>query len=141
LTVRPHAAAIGELIEAEAYAGQSGWTEGSTQFVENVPAASGGHDIGYTAAGRWLTYRVNVPVAGQYDLELRVANGTGAAVPNAISVRDAAEQTLATASVPSTGSWTAYQSVHVPVSLPLGDQLVKIFCETGNFNLDYLRIS
>jgi glucosylceramidase len=141
LTVRPHAAALGELIEAEAYAGQSGWTEGSTQFVENVPAASGGHDIGYTAAGRWLTYRVDIPVAGQYDLELRVANGTSAPAPNAISVRDAAEQTLTTASVPSTGSWTVYQSVHVPVNLMPGDQLVKIFCETGNFNLDYLRIS
>jgi glucosylceramidase len=141
LTVRPHPAALGELIEAEAYAGQSGWTEGSTQFVENVPAASGGHDVGYTAAGRWLTYRINVPAAGHYDLELRVANGSGAAAPNAISVRDAAEKPLATVSVPNTGGWTTYESVHAPIDLTAGDQLVKVFCETGNFNLDYLRIS
>ena len=141
LTVRPHAAALGELIEAESYAGQSGWTEGSTQFVENVPAASGGHDIGYTAAGHWLTYRVEVPAAGHYDLELRVANGSGAAAPNAVSLRDAAEQTLATVSVPDTGGWTTYRSVHAPVDLAAGGQLVTVFCETGNFNLDYLRIS
>jgi glucosylceramidase len=141
LTVRPHAAALGELIEAESYAGQSGWTEGSTQFVENVPAASGGHDIGYTAAGHWLTYRVNVPAAGHYDLELRVANGSGATAPNAVSLRDAAETTLTTVSVPPTDSWTTYQSIHAPVDLAAGDQLVKVFCETGNFNLDYLRIS
>jgi glucosylceramidase len=141
LTVRPHPAALGELIEAEAYAGQSGWTEGSTQFVENVPAASGGHDVGYTTAGKWLTYRINVPAAGHYDLELRVANGTGAAAPNAISLRDAADRTLATASVPNTGGWTTYESVHAPIDLTPGDQLLKIFCETGNFNLDYLRIS
>ena len=141
LTVRPHPAALGELIEAEAYAGQSGWTEGSTQFVENVAAASGGHDIGYTAAGRWLTYRIDVPAAGHYDLELRVANGSGAAAPNAISVRDAAEKPLATVSVPNTGGWTTYQSVHAPIDPAAGDQLVKVFCETGNFNLDYLRIS
>ena len=141
LTVRPHPAALGELIEAESYAGQSGWTEGSTQFVENVPAASGGHDVGYTAAGHWLTYRVDIPAAGRYDLELRVANGSGAAAPNAISVRDGTETTLATVSVPDTGGWTTYQSIHAPVDLAAGDQLVKIFCETGNFNLDYLKIS
>jgi glucosylceramidase len=141
LTVRPHPAALGELIEAESYAGQSGWTEGSTQFVENVAAASGGHDVGFTAAGRWLTYRVNIPAAGHYDLELRVANGSGADAPNAVSLRDAAETTLATVSVPNTGTWTTYQSVHAPVDLAAGDQLVKIYCETGNFNLDYLRIS
>ncbi|WP_246606394.1 carbohydrate-binding protein [Paractinoplanes toevensis] len=141
LTVRPHAAALGELIEAESYAGQSGWTEGSTQFVENVPAASGGHDVGYTAAGRWLTYRVDVPAAGRYDLELRVANGSGSTAPDAVSLRDTADKTLAIVSVPATGGWTTYQSIHTPVDLVVGDQLVKIFCETGNFNLDYLRIS
>ena len=141
LTVRPHAAALGELIEAESYTGQSGWTEGSTQFVENVPAASGGHDIGYTAVGHWLTYRVDIPAAGRYDLELRVANGSGAAAPNAVSLRDMTEQTLTTVSVPNTGGWTTYQSIHTPVDLAAGDQLVKVYCETGNFNLDYLRIS
>jgi glucosylceramidase len=43
--------------------------------------------------------------------------------------------------VPATDSWTTYQSVHAPIDLAAGDQLVKVFCETGNFNLDYLRIS
>ena len=44
-------------------------------------------------------------------------------------------------SVPATGGWAAYQSVHVPVTLAAGDQEITLFCGTGGFNLDYLRLS
>jgi glucosylceramidase len=48
---------------------------------------------------------------------------------------------LAKASVPNTGGWGTYQSVHVPVRLSAGDQLVTVYCETGGFNLDYFRLT
>jgi glucosylceramidase len=141
VTVRPHGAPVGEVVEAESYTTQHGWTEGGASFVEDNPAASGGRNIGWTAAGNWLTYRVDVAQAGRYDLELRVANGTGAVAADAVSFRDAAGTVLAKASVPDTGGWAAYQSVHVPVELSAGDQLVTLYCETGGFNLDYLRLT
>jgi glucosylceramidase len=141
LTVLPHGAPVGETVEAESYTTQHGWTEGGASFVENNPAASGGKNIGWTAPGNWLTYRVDVAEAGRYDLELRVANGTGAEATGAVSLRDAAGTVLATASVPDTGGWAAYRSVHVPVDLAAGDQLVTLSCETGGFNLDYLRLT
>jgi glucosylceramidase len=139
--VRPRGAPVGETVEAESYTAQHGWTEGGASFVENNPAASGGRNIGWTAPGNWLTYRIDVARAGRYDLELRVANGTGAAATDAVSLRDAAGTVLASATVPDTGGWAAYQSVHVPVDLPAGDQLVTVYCETGGFNLDYLRLT
>ncbi|MDY7088183.1 MAG: carbohydrate-binding protein [Actinomycetota bacterium] len=141
ITVRPKGAPIGVRVEAESYAEQHGWTEGGANFVESNAGASGGRNIGWTAAGNWLSYRVDVARAGTYDLELRVANGTGAAATDAISFRDAAGTKLATVSVPDTGGWAAYQSVHVPVTLAAGDQLLTVFCETGGFNLDYLTLS
>lgn len=141
VTVRPKGAPIGVRVEAESYAGQNGWTEGGATFVESNAGASGGKNIGWTAAGNWLSYRVDVARAGTYDLELRVANGTGAVAADAISFRDAAGTKLATVSAPDTGGWGAYQSVHVPVTLAAGDQLVTVYCETGGFNLDYLRLS
>lgn len=49
--------------------------------------------------------------------------------------------TLATVTVPDTGGWAAYQSVHVPVTLAAGDQVVRLYCERGGFNIDYLRLS
>ncbi|MGW7242653.1 carbohydrate-binding protein [Streptomyces sp. NPDC054804] len=141
LTVRPHAAPVGERIEAEGYTDQHGWPADGSNFIESNPAASGGRNVGWTAAGNWLTYRVDVPETGTYDLELRVANGTAATAANAVSLRDDSGTTLATASVPATGGWASYQSVHVPVALRAGEQTVTVYCETGGFNLDYLRLT
>ncbi|GAA3452010.1 carbohydrate-binding protein [Dactylosporangium matsuzakiense] len=139
--VVPHGAPIGEKVEAEAYTAEHGWTDGGANFVENNPAASGGRNVGWTAAGNWLQYRLDVAAAGTYDLELRVANGSGAPAPGAITFRDANNQVLSTVAVPDTGGWAAYRSVHTTVTLPAGDQLVTVYCETGGFNLDYLRLS
>jgi glucosylceramidase len=141
LTVAPHGAPIGERVEAESYVAQSGWTDGGANFVESNASASGGKNVGWTAPGNWLRYRWDVATAGRYDLELRVANGTGAVAADAISVRDAAGAKLATVSVPDTGGWATYQSVHVPVTVPSGDQEITVFCETGGFNIDYLRLT
>jgi glucosylceramidase len=141
LTVRPRGAPVGERVEAESYVEQHGWTEGGANFVENNPAASGGRNVGWTAAGNWLRYRVEVARAGTYDLELRVANGTGAVAPDAVSLRDASGTVLTTVSVPDTGGWAAYGSVHARVTLPAGDQTLTLFCETGGFNVDYLRLT
>lgn len=141
VNVTPRGAPIGVRIEAESYAAQNGWTEGGANFVESNAGASGGRNIGWTAPGNWLSYRVDVAQAGPYDLALQVANGTGATAADAISIRDAAGTTLARVSVPDTGGWSAYQTVHVPVTLAAGDQLVTVFCETGGFNLDYITLS
>jgi glucosylceramidase len=141
VTVKPHGAPIGEKVEAESYVEQHGWTDGGSDFVENTPSASGGKDIGWTAAGNWLKYRIDVAQAGTYDLELRVANGTGAVDTNALSFRDATGTVLATVSVPDTQGWAAYQSVHAKVELAQGDQLVTVYCEKGGFNLDYFRLA
>ncbi|BCY05802.1 carbohydrate-binding protein [Actinoplanes sp. L3-i22] len=139
VTVRPHGAPVGAIVEAEGYTAQHGWTEGGGNFVESNAAASGGKNIGWTAPGNWLAYRFDVP-AGAHRLELRVANGSGAVATGAISIRNAAGDVLGTVSVPDTGGWGTYQSVEVPVSLADGDQAVTVYCETGGFNLDYLRL-
>ncbi|GAA2685106.1 carbohydrate-binding protein [Actinoplanes palleronii] len=140
VTVRPHGAPVGAVVEAEGYTAQHGWTEGGGNFVESNAAASGGHNIGWTAAGNWLSYRVEVP-AGTYRLQLRVANGSGAEATGAISIRDASGAVLSSVSVPATGGWGTYQTVETPISLADGDQLITVYCETGGFNLDYLRLT
>ncbi|WP_432888057.1 carbohydrate-binding protein [Kribbella sp. CA-245084] len=116
-------------------------TDGGASFVESNPAASGGKNVGWTAPGNWLQYRVDVAQAGTYNLELRVANGTGAPATDAISIRDASDATLTKATVPDTGGWANYQSVSTQVTLPHGDQVITVYCETGGFNLDYLRLT
>ncbi|MFJ2722530.1 carbohydrate-binding protein [Streptomyces sp. NPDC087437] len=141
LTVRPHAVPMGEKIEAEGYIEQHGWSADGSNFIESNAAASGGKNVGWTAAGNWLKYRIDVAQAGTYDLELRVANGTGTTTPNALSLRDQSGVLLATVSVPATDGWANYQSVHVPVTLAAGEQTITVYCETGGFNLDFLRFT
>ncbi|GAA1706327.1 hypothetical protein GCM10009745_62750 [Kribbella yunnanensis] len=141
VTVRPHGTPVGQNIEAESYVAQSGWTDGGANFVESNPSASGGKNIGWTDTGKWLQYRVDLTKAATYNLELRVANGTGATAPDAISIRDAAGAVLAKVSVPATGGWATYQSISTQVILPAGDQNITVFCESGGFNLDYLKLT
>ncbi|MEV0794606.1 carbohydrate-binding protein [Kribbella sp. NPDC050459] len=140
VTVRPHGAPVGVKVEAESYVAQHGWTDGGANFIESNPAASGGKNVGWTAAGNWLQYRVDV-AQGAYNLELRVANGTGAPAQDAISIRDANGTVLAKVTVPDTGGWGNYQSISAPIALPAGDQQITVYCETGGFNLDYLRLA
>jgi glucosylceramidase len=141
VTVNPKGTPLGEKVEAESYVAQHGWTDGGANFVESNPAASGGKNIGWTAPGNWLQYRVDVPQAGTYQLELRAANGTGAVAPDAVSLRDSSGAVLAKLSVPDTGGWAAYQSVTTQLTLPAGEQTLTLFCETGGFNVDYFRLS
>ncbi|MEV6267916.1 carbohydrate-binding protein [Kribbella sp. NPDC051936] len=140
VTVRPHGAPVGAKVEAESYVAQHGWTDGGANFIESNPAASGGKNVGWTAAGNWLRYRVDV-AKGTYNLELRVANGTGAPAQDAISIRDANGTVLAKVTVPDTGGWGNYQSISTQIALPGGDQQITVYCETGGFNLDYLRLT
>jgi len=141
VTVRPKSAPVGQKVEAESYSAQNGWTEGGAEFVENNAAASGGRNVGWTAAGNWLKYRVDVATAGSYDLEIRYANGSGSTAADALSFRDSAGGKLATFSLPDSGGWGNWQSVHAKVDLAAGEQEVTVFCETGGFNLDYFRLS
>src|SRR6185312_443024 len=42
--------------------------------VDLEPSADGGNDVGWTAAGEWLNYTVNVAAAGSYAVTFRVAS-------------------------------------------------------------------
>jgi glucosylceramidase len=141
ITVNAKGTPIGEKVEAEAYVAQHGWTDGGANFVETNPSASGGKNVGWTAAGNWLRYRLDVPQAATYQVEFRAANGSGAAAPDAVSLRDASGTVLAKLSVPDTGGWATYQSVTAQITLPAGEQDLTVFCETGGFNVDYLRLT
>ncbi|MBL4932232.1 carbohydrate-binding protein [Clostridium paridis] len=128
-------------IEAEDYSMQNGWTDGGGNFVENSGSASGGKDVGYTSAGNWLKYFVNVPKDGVYDVEFGVANGSGSESKNCISIKNEANDVLCTVSVPDTKGWGTWTAVKSKVTLKAGDQFITFYCNKGNFNIDYMKFS
>jgi Carbohydrate binding module (family 6) len=117
--------------------GNSGGAYRSTD-VDIEPSSEGGYDVGWTAAGEWLNYTVNVAAAGSYVAQLRVASPSGASMHlgfnNASSV-------WADVSVPSTGGWQTWTTVEVPVTLGAGVQQMTLLFDTPGVNIRSVAVS
>jgi len=88
--------------------------------------------IGYTQAGEWLEYTINVPVAGEYELSFNSSSpANGRALTASFSQNGVAYETT-TASVPNTGAYTTYvDTAPQSVTLNAGEQVLRV-----NFDLD-----
>src|SRR6202000_33280 len=74
-----------------------------------------GYDIGWTAAGQWFKYTVNVATAGTYALSLRLAAPT--AVTDGLHIANAAGTSLTGAiTVPATGGYQTWTTVTASVT-------------------------
>jgi len=94
--------------------------------------------------GEWIEYTVNVAVAGNYTIELQVANaGTG----GTMHIEFGGVNKTGAITVPKTGGWTTYQLVtSANVSLSAGHQLMRVSFDGvsdsgGVANLDYININ
>jgi endo-1,4-beta-D-glucanase Y len=106
--------------------------------IEASTDAGAGYNVGWTAAGEWLEYTVNVSVAGKYDFKARVAS-TLAGKSFHIEMNNA--NVTGTITVPNTGGWQTWQTVTVSgITLSAGTQVMKIFMDTDGFNLNYIDV-
>ncbi|MDF2457107.1 MAG: hypothetical protein K0R51_3100, partial [Cytophagaceae bacterium] len=105
--------------------------------VEGTGDTGGGFNIGYTNAGEWMEYTVNVTASAAYSLQARVASpGTG----NAFHVELDGINISGSLTVPNTGGWQIYQTVSVVTpSLSSGQHILRIYEETGGFNINYVN--
>src|SRR5688500_5943847 len=98
---------------------------GETQVdIEARGDASGGHGIGWTKAGEWLVYTVDVKEAGIYMIEIPAASQKQGGIFhlefNGVDRTGALE-------VPDTGSWQKLQLItRRGIKLERGVQLMKI---------------
>ena len=99
----------------------------------------GGYLVGWTTAGEWLNYTVNVAAAGTYAIDVRLAsNGVGGTFHLEVN---GVNQTGAIA-VPNTGGWSTWKTVtKTGVALGAGTQVLKVVMDTigasgsvANFN-------
>ena len=148
------------IIEAEDFdAGGEGYTfhdsdnvnEGDYKPVyrsdsEGVDLVKGNNGcvIGYTAAGEWLEYAVNVTKAGEYEYEATVSSGNDNAGFSIwmISVNELAR--LAKVNVPKTGDgdWNTYKVVKGKLGKPLeaGEQILVISIDSPYANIDKIEL-
>src|SRR5580692_6573980 len=100
---------------------------------------SGGpaNDLGWTAAGQWFKYTVNVATAGTYTVGLRLAAPT--AVTDALHIANSAGTNLSgNVTAPATGGYQTWTTVVATVTLPAGVQTLTVDQDSGGWNINFL---
>lgn len=110
-------------------------TEDGVDIVEG----GSGKAIGYTNAGEWLEYTINVKTAGKYKLTLNTASGSttsslqfsvdGTNITDEISIPQTAEN-----------KWDVYQEVDAgEVELKAGEQIIRLTITGSYVNVDWFK--
>jgi len=106
--------------------------------VEMTESTTGTYQIGWTAAGEWLEYTVNVTAPGTYDLT--VYHTSPAAGGQLMVSLDGTE--LTTVDIPATGDWNTWALTNaVPVTIATASEhILRLDIVTAGFNFDYVDI-
>src|SRR5439155_23252994 len=118
-------------------AGNAGTAYRSTD-VDLQASSEGGYNVGWTAAGEWLAYTVNVASAGSHTAQLRVASPGGASMHVEFNGPSSAS---AAVTIPATGGWQTWTNVSVPVTLGAGQQMMTLRFDNGGVNVKSVTVS
>jgi len=109
-----------------------------TEGVDIEAMNGGGYDVGWTAAGEWMNYTVNVTSTGVYNLQLNIAT---TATGKSFHIEMDGTNVTGAINLPNTGAWNAFQVVTVNnVSLTQGQHTMRVYMDTDGFNLDYINV-
>lgn len=110
-----------------------------SEGVDIEACSEGGYDVGYTAAGEWLNYIVNITTPGRYTLQARVASPYGS---RRFHIELDGVNISGPVNVPNTNGWQTYQTqtVTTPYLTP-GLKTLRIVMDTDGFNINYLTFS
>ena len=113
--------------------------------IETTADATGGFNIGWVYPGEWLKYTVNVPAAGAYTLEFRVAAPTGGG--GTFHIEANGVNVTGPVGIPATGGWQTWTTVtRAGINLSAGSQSWKLVVDaigSSGFvgNLNYIRVT
>jgi len=106
--------------------------------IEICSDTGGGYNLGWTAAGEWLEYTVDVDKSGTYDIDIRVAcEGTDRTIMLESNGKTLAEDIK----IPNTGDWQKWETITVKkVKLSAGKQIIRLTIGDTDFvNLNYME--
>ncbi|GAA2038332.1 hypothetical protein GCM10009839_44800 [Catenulispora yoronensis] len=112
----------------------------NTADTQNTSAAGGPYDLGWTNAGQWFNYTVQVSTAGVYTASFRVA--APAASADAFHLANAAGANLTgSVAVPATGGYQTWTTVTASVSLVAGAQTLTLKQDSNGWNLHFISFA
>lgn len=109
----------------------------TSEGVDIQSCSEGGFNVGWTSAGEWLEYTVNVPTAGSYTIDARVASPTG----GSFHIDFGTTNVTGATAVPNTGGYQTWQTVSKTVNLSAGQQIVRFVIDQGGFNFNKITVS
>jgi hypothetical protein len=108
--------------------------------LETATAPATGNDLGWSAAGQWFKYTVNVATAGTYTVSFLVASPT--AVGDAFHISNSSGTNLSgSVAVPATGGYQTWTTVKANVTLPAGQQTLTLNEDAAGWNIDSLAFA
>jgi len=112
--------------------------EATADTQDNTGA--GADDIGWTTAGQWFNYTVNVATAGTYTVAFRVASPYG--ITDALHIDNASGTDLSgTVTIPNTGGYETWTTVDASVTLPAGQQTLTVDQDSNGWNFHYMTFT
>lgn len=132
-------------IEAEDYTGYYDTTQKNLgkayrQDAVDLQATSdkgGGYNVGWIAAGEWLTYEVDVAASGTYALAARVASKQN----GPFSMKATINGQDTTLSFDGTGNWQNWTTITgEQLTLSEGSHQLRLDMLSDRFNINYLEL-
>ena len=108
--------------------------------IENCTDVGAGYNLGYTIAGEWLEYTVNVASTGAYNIAFRVAcNGDA----RTLSLQTNGVTIVNNLAIPNTADWQTWSDVTVNnIQLTAGVQVLRLTIgATDYINLNYMTFT
>jgi beta-glucanase (GH16 family) len=106
--------------------------------IEVTSDTGGGHNVGWIAAGEWLTFPdLAVAAGGTHTIRLRVASPSGGRVT--VDLNGGA-LVLGTVDVPATGGWQAWQTLSFNANIDPGNYTLGLYAHTAGWNLNWIEV-
>ena len=108
--------------------------------IQPTTDLGGGFNVGWTAAGEWLKYTVNVTTAGTYSVGARVASMAGSS--NTMHVEVDGTNVTGAMTIPVTGGWQTWTTVTATTgTITAGQHIVRVVLDTGGCNLNWVSFT
>jgi beta-glucanase (GH16 family) len=102
--------------------------------VDTEYGDKGSPNVGWIMSGEWLEYSIKVETDSFYSVDMRLATANASGGPFSVLFND--ETLLSGITIANTGGWANFTTKKVgTVYLTQADTLMRIFFNTGNFNL------
>ena len=112
--------------------------EATADTTNNTGA--GADDIGWTTAGQWFNYTVNVATAGTYTVAFRVSSPYG--IADALHIDNSTGTNLSgSVTIPNTGGYETWTTVDASVTLPAGQQTLTVDQDSNGWNFHYMAFT